>query len=669
MRDLPVAILLMWGLHSFAQDKSPVKFGKVTPADFAIPIPGGDTAADVVVISDVGILTFGRRNLSGVGWDNYLEHTKRVLILKRRGFEAATVTIPLQEFRSESEEISGLKAATYNLENGNVIKTELDKKSIFRIKVSENFMAERFTFPAVREGSIVEYSYTERSPFVLSFHSWPLQDIYPCLWSEYKAIIPSVFSYSAVPHSALPFCIQAMETNGAEKTFHWAARDVPALKEKPFTTTIKNYLARVDVRITGFESQNLEAVRNVWTNQISYYVQEVRAGGMLSSWLQLDRLLLKNDHFGADLHDNNSWLDNDMKEITAGAADDLAKARKIYAFVRDHFACNTNRGCLMTNTLKSVYKARGGNVAELNLVLTAMLVHERLTACPIVLSTRSNGFINEFVPQASTLDYVICKFRHGTVSYYLDASEPNLAFGQLPLECYNDYDIVVDTAGRPLLEDALSADSLTEQKKVVVFLTNGEKEGLDGSVQCFPGMAEAMDIRKKMKEEEGEKKFREQIRTGSAAEITISDLEFDSLKVPDKPLAINFYCHLAAVGAAEKLYFIPTLVDRMTENPFKDDIRTYPVEMPYKQDVNFILTMDVPNGYVVEELPKSEKISMTAGGYFEYVLSQDGDQVHFRTRLRLMKANYEALEYPILRQFFASVVEKENEQIVFKKKK
>jgi hypothetical protein len=676
MRGLPIVILVIAGLRGFAQDKTPVVFGKVTAADFFLLLPPDDTAADAVVISDVGIKRFELRPFSQFEWDGYLQHTKRVLILKKRGFEAATVTVPLGVFKGQSEVVTDLKAATYNLEDGRVVKTELDKKSIFKIKVSENWMAERFTFPVVREGSIIEYSYTEESPFVLNNHSWPLQSIYPCLWSEYTASIPPVFSYSVLKQSPLPFCIETTEAtymtyglnSGEEKTFHWAAKDIPAMKEEPFTTTVNNYLARVNVRISGYQARGTAATRAVNTGQIVYYTEEIRAGGVLFNWFQLDRQLLHTDRFGADLTANNSWLDKDMKQILAGAKDDPGKARRIYVYVRDSFACNALPGYLMSNTLKEVHKARSGSIAELNLLLTAMLIHEKLNASPVVLSTRSNGFINELIPQATQLNYVVCKLRLGGESYYLDASDRGLGFGQLPVECYNGYDVVVDTTVR-VLENALSADSATEKKKVTVFLTNGDKGGLDGSVQSYPGTAEAAEIRKKMKDQDGEKKFREQLAS-RLTEETISDFEIDSLRLPDEPLAVSYSCHFATDSASDVFYFTPTLVDRITVSPFKAAERRYPVEMPYTKDVNYILTMDIPSGYMVDDLPKSEKILLSDNaGYFEYILSQDGDQIHFRTRLRLTKANFQPQEYGILREFYAAVVNKESEQIVFKKKK
>jgi hypothetical protein len=338
--------------------------------------------------------------------------------------------------------------------------------------------------------------------------------------------------------------------------------------------------------------------------------------------------------------------------------------------VRDHFSCNKRPGYMMTNTLKTVYNARSGSAAELNLLLTAMLNHEKMYAFPVLLSTRSNGFMNPMVTQPAILNYVICKLNCGSTSYFLDASDPELKYGQLPLECYNDYDVVVGDTAQRFLEAKLTADSLIEQEKVVVFLSNGEKGGLDGSVQRFPGIAEAMEIRKKTKGQDGEKKFWDQLRSTLTAEATVGDLEIDSLRLPDEPLTISYSCHLAMDSLSNIFYFTPMLAYRIAVNPFKDALRIYPVEMPYSKDANYILTMDIPSGYVVDELPKSEKVLLNNnGGYFEYVLSQDGDQLHFHTRLRLAKANFQPDEYENLRSFFSAIVEKESEQIVFKKKK
>jgi hypothetical protein len=674
MRGLPVIVLvlLVWGLilaglRGYAQEKTPVTFGTVTAADFGA-VPGVDTAADAVVIADVGTGSFDRTTISVLGWERYFRQFKRVKIMHRQGFDAATVFIPLFIGpRDREEEVKELKATTYYLEGGKVVKTELDKNSIFKEKVSENLVLEKFTFPAIREGCIVEFSYTKRSPF-LSPSPWEFQGKYPCLWSEYQFAVPSVLSCSWKSHSYLHYYIDTSVSEpavlgpiyGSIRTYRWVIRNVPVMTEEPYTTTIMNYLSRIEVRVGGLalRQNNLGG---------GFYTMSLQSEGSTYNWRQVNLSLLKTDKFGADLTADNSWLDKDMAEITAGTSDELGKARRIYQYVRDHFTCTPQIGIVMSNPLKTIYKNRSGSEAELNLLLTAMLYREKLATLPAVLSTRSNGFFDLLQPQLYQLNYVICKVRCGSTVYNLDVGDPNIGFGQLPLKCYNGYDVPVDPTN--IYPEVLSADSVTEQKKVIVFLTNGEKGGLDGSVQCFPGLAEAAEIRKQMKEPDGEKKFREELRSGSAVDETISDLEIDSLKMPDEPLAINYSYHLATDSTSDVFYFTPMLMDRIVVNPFKATWRRYPVEMPYARDVNYILTMDIPGGYRIDEIPKSEKLTFTDGSYFEYVMTVDSDQIHFRTRTRLMHANYEPQAYDVLREFFAHIVKKESEQIVFKKKK
>jgi len=72
----------------------------------------------------------------------------------------------------------------------------------------------------------------------------------------------------------------------------------------------------------------------------------------------------------------------------------------------------------------------------------------------------------------------------------------------------------------------------------------------------------------------------------------------------------------------------------------------------------------------VDELPKSAKVLFnTDEGFFEYLIVKDDQRIQFRSRIKLVKANYQPEDYATLRDFFGFVVKKESEQIVFKKVK
>jgi hypothetical protein len=199
---------------------------------------------------------------------------------------------------------------------------------------------------------------------------------------------------------------------------------------------------------------------------------------------------------------------------------------------------------------------------------------------------------------------------------------------------------------------------------------NGDKGGLDFGIQCYPGLAESAEIRKSIRAQ-GQKDFLEKLKAKALADASISDLEIDSIELPDEPLGISYDCHLAIDSMAGLFYFNPSLLaDRIGENPFKAAERLYPVEMPYARDENVILTMEIPKGYMVDELPKSAKVLLnTDEGYFEYIVSEDDQTIHFRSRLRLTKANFKPEDYTVLRNFYTAVANLQNESIVFKRKK
>src|SRR5580704_15436819 len=156
---LILIILILFSNFLIAQDKSAVKFGKISPADFDLSKYTFDSSAAAVAIADIGSseIEQNMRTFALV-----YSRFKRLKIINKTGFAAATVEIPLFVSGNSTERIENLKAVTYNLENGKVSEQKLDDKSVFTDKLNKNFVLEKFTFPGVKEGSVVEYSYTVR---------------------------------------------------------------------------------------------------------------------------------------------------------------------------------------------------------------------------------------------------------------------------------------------------------------------------------------------------------------------------------------------------------------------------------------------------------------------------------------------------------------------------
>lgn len=651
------------------QDKLPVKFGKVTPDDFKVSAPPTDSAAGAVVIADYGVSTFEGSNR---GWFNIVyKHSRRIRILKRSAFDAATVTIPLYVQGSEEEKVEGLKAITYNLEDGKIVETKLDDKSIFTDKLSKNHVQKKFTFPALKEGSILEYTYTQISPFIFNLQPWAFQSEYPCMWSEYQVDIPAFFQYVTLSYGFEPFAINTTDSRttrfnltfpgGAERDDHepiddqvvthrWVMKNVPALKEEPYTTTLYNYLARIEFQLASYRFTQFNVYKD-----------------FMGNWFKLSADLLADEDFGVDLDKGNGWLDDDCKTITQGANDQLQKAQRIFAFVRDKFNCTSHSGLYLSEPLKTVFKNRHGNEADVNLLLTAILRHEKIKADPVILSTRSHGFANELYPLLDRFNYVITRVTIDSSQYFLDASEPWLGFGLLPERCYNGYARVLNKEMPSYV--SLDADAMSEKKVTLVILNSDQKGGLTGRLQTTPGFNEACAIREQIKTS-GQNAFTKKIETAYAGDEAASNFEIDSLQRPDDPLQVSYDVKVTPEAGSDIFYFNPMMGEEYKDNPFKAAERKYPVEMPFAMDEVYTLNMEIPAGYEVDELPKQAKVLFNGDeGFFEYLIAKNTEGIQFRSRIKLNKANFKPEDYSTLRDFFSYVVKKQSEQIVFKKKK
>lgn len=669
LKLLATAAILFCTLKNFSQEKSPAKFGKITAEDFTVSTNSSDSSASAIILADIGSTAFvGNSN----GWFSLVfKRFRRVKILNSNGYDIANVEIPLYSSSNNNgeEKLNSLKAITYNLENGQVIETKLDSKSsLFEDKINKHWVEKKFTFPNIKAGSIIEFQYEINSDFLFNLQPWTFQSMYPTLWSEYTVSLPEFFDYITLTQGKQQYFINTSKNtseqyrisesggtgpterftiNANETEFRWVMKDVPALKPESFTSTIKNHMSGIEF-------------------QLSEYKAPLTPRSFMPTWSKTAADLLQSEDFGYALSRDNSWLNDVMDEAINHATTELDKAKNIYAYVRDHFTCTGHSSKYIEKPLKQTLKSRNGNEAEINLLLTAMLLKAGLNADPVLLSTRSHGYVYAMYPLLERFNYVISRLQVGDDYYYLDASWPVLGFNRLDPNVYNGHARVINKMATPL---SFIADSLMATSVSSVIIINDEKGNLTGTMKYAPGSIESYYNRETIKEK-GKENYFSKIRKEFGTDVEIYNTNIDSLNKYDEPLEISFDFNLKN-EKEDILYINPMFSEGTKENPFKSAERTYPVEMPFAFDETYLLKMDVPEGYVVDELPKPIMIKLNENddGFFEYVLSESGGSISLRSRICLKRATFMPDEYPTLREFYNLVVKKHNEQIVFKKKK
>ncbi|RYZ50893.1 MAG: DUF3858 domain-containing protein, partial [Sphingobacteriales bacterium] len=263
-------------------------------------------------------------------------------------------------------------------------------------------------------------------------------------------------------------------------------------------------------------------------------------------------------------------------------------------------------------------------------------------------------------------NYIVARLMLNGQHYYLDASRPRLGFNKLGYDCYNGHARVIEPGAAGI---ELKPESLLEKEMTSVFMTNDANGNLTGNVQYAPGYYASYNIRTKIKDKGTDAYFAE-LKKEIGGDIEINDTGIDSVYNYEEPVAVKYHFKLPH-DQADIWYFNPMLTEGWKENPFKSTERLYPVEMPYGIDQTFLLRMDVPPGYTIDELPKQlvVKLNTEDEGNFEYRVMESNGTISVRSRIRISRTFFAPEEYTMLREFFNLVVKKHNEQIVFKKKK
>ncbi|MBF9236823.1 DUF3857 domain-containing protein [Hymenobacter sp. BT683] len=674
------AILAAVLLNAFAAQAQPepIKFGKADPKDLGPEPFVGDSAASAVVLCDFGNTTFQYINNE---FKLISERTTRIKILKKSGYELATVQVPLYHRNTNEEKLSSLRGVTYNLVKGQVQKTKLESSNTFIEERTNNIRVRKFTLPDVREGSVIEYSYIVTSDFFFNFQDWAFQREVPTRWSEFRASIPEYFDYKMLLQGYHPLAVQKKSENMTQftehtagrntgsgfstsreaasnetatvptTTYHWAMKDVPAFRNEPYMTTSDDYVDRINFQLAGVKFPG-QAYSNV-------------AG----TWEKINTELLIDDDFGMQL-DRGGFLKDQVLALTAKYPDPAARAAAVRQLVMAAVRYDGTDRLKTTGSLRKAFDAHRGTSADVNLLLISALRNAGLAAHPLMLSTRDHGRVNQALPMLDRFNYVVALVPLADGKDLLvDATEPLLPCGVLPERCLNQ-------TGRLITQKASEGrwvDLAPSQRYVhyqQVNMTLDAQGGLTGKVHEEHGGYSGVDARKELSQQ-GEKKYFAGL-TSQHTGWTLPKFTVANRENVDKPLAMDYEFTQPADDntTAGTLYLCPLRDFGTEQNPFRHDDRLFPVDFGALQDETTMVTLTLPAGYELAETPKPAVVEMPdGGGRFLYsVTATTPGVVQLTSRLSLRKTMYVAEEYVHLREFYRLMLAKQGEKLVIKKK-
>ncbi len=658
--------LLIWSAVASAQE---VKFGKVSQAELAQETYPGDPSAPAAVLYKKMRLFYEYRQ--GLGFSLVTELHERVKIYNQDGFEYATVSERLYKDGRDREDVVSLKAFTYNLVDGKVEKNKLEKSGHFKTGLNKYYDEEKFTMPNVKEGSIIEYQYRVNSPFYWSMDEIVLQYDIPIQYQEVSVAVPEYFNFKPSSKGYLPLSPTYDKTSGKinfttkqrsgnkvtgtsynnstidytiNKTI-FTMREVPALKEEPYVNDMDNYRAAVN-----YELQFVKFPRSTLENYST-------------TWEKVVKTIYKSDNFGGQL-ESSRYFKDDLALLVQGKAGGPEKMMAIFQFVQQRMNWNGYNGFYADKGVKTAYNEKSGNTADINLMLTAMLREAGLDADPVLISTRDHGV--PLFPTRKGFNYVICAVSLDGGLILLDASnkftKPNLLrtnalnwFGKLIKE-----DGSISTVS-VMPENTSRVNTICHMQLDPDGMITGKLRRTHSDYKAYGFRNSYVGIQEDSYLEKLESK-------NSGMEISAYNIKND--KTVGKPVMESYEFtmedQISKVG--DKMYFSPLFHNTMDENPFSLEERNYPIDFSYPWEERYMISITIPEGYQVEALPEETSLALPNNyGSFRYKIVQQGKMLQLMVNLKMNKAVIPATEYPLVKELYKKVVEKETEKVVLTK--
>jgi hypothetical protein len=631
---------------TYAQ-KSPAKFGEIPMEDMQMKSYAPDSSAAAVMLINYGEAYV---NVMPTTVNLTYERHVRIKILNKNGLDWATTAVPLMKFGPDEEKVSNLKASTFNLVDGKIVETKMEKNAVFKEKFNKNTNLYKFTLPNVREGSVIDISYKIISDFYYIFPNWQFQFKIPVRHCEYWAMMPTMFTYEKYMQGYLgvDYNVKRTGTGNLEvNANHWLMKNVPAFKEEPFMTSEKDYVSKINFALSYYQFPG-EPVHEI-----------------LGTWAKLNQTLLERDGFGGTIK-GSGFLKKEVEAITAGITDPTEKIKAIYNFMTQNFTWDGTEDFEADSELKKIYEQRKGTSGDLNLIMASMLRKADIQVDPVVLSTRDHGFVREQFPMERQFNYVVCLLRlPENKTMWLDATGKYLPMNVLPKKCLNGSGFVISEKN----SGWISLESKTKARTVVsadfVLAATGE---LKGKINYIRDGYDAHNMRNAY-HYEGEENYVKQALAKKS--WSVEKTTFEGLKDPNvtakevHDVVISDH----ATVSADVIYINPFVTSQLESNPFVIEKRTYPVDFGTRTEKTYMLKLLLPEGYQVDELPQGKLLSLPDNaGRFLYNIVQNGNTITLTSSFQINKSLFVQDEYPYLKEFYSQVIAKQAEQIVLKKK-
>ena len=666
-----LSILLLLITNVTAQE---FKLGKVSIAELEQKVHPKDSSAAAAILYKKG-KTRIEYDVND-GFITVTEVETRIKIYKKEGYKWANQGIWYYNTIKLPEKVAFTDAVTYNLVNGKIEKAKLKSDGSFEEIVDKFRGLKKIAMPNVKEGSVIEFRYTIRSFSDRFIREWDFQNTIPVNYSEFITYIPEYYVFNTRQRGYV-FPKITVDKNTRTVTLDKKEESIasPRLSSSTLTQYLKDKFDYIETKTT-YIAENFPAIKEeAYVNNIDNYVSSIqhelsmtkdfRAEKKMYStdWNSVVTTIYNYDDFGAELN-KTGYFEDDLKTLLVGVNSPDDKINVILNYVKSRVKWNNYFGYSCDIGVKKAYKEKAGNIADINLMLTAMLRYAGLTANPVLVSTRSNGIA--VFPNRNAFNYVISAVETPNGNVLLDASDKFSTPNILPFRALN-------WSGRLIRKDGSSEEvDLMPKKSSIDNITLNYSISAEGKVtgKTRRQLADyqALIARENIdgvKQDEYLEKLENQ---SNKIEIT------DYTRTNEKEILLPVVETYSFTGdnlceiIGERIYITPMLFFANEKNPFKQEVREYPVDFGFPFTNRYNITIQVPDGFTIETLPAPAVINMQDNlGLFKFSIATNGNSLQLSIQNQINEAIVSTEQYEMLKEYYKGMIAKETEKIVLKR--
>jgi hypothetical protein len=646
-----VLFLFATNLMVFAGDDGPGWLHQLASAD---PGTYDKSVKAVVLLHEQNITLDGSGKL--VTTERYA-----VKILTHEGRKEAVAIAPYLSNFSEVRDLQGWlispggTVTTYGRKD--VIDQISDPDDIYnelRLKIIDGSMG-------ADTGYVFGYTVTTEDRPLFYQDTYLFQDDLPTLDSRYSLTLPSGWKASSITFNHPDVTPQV-----SGSTYTWELRSLPAITKEPMSPAFINLAPRIAVNYSPADAS--QAVNHAFANWID-----------VSKWTSAmyDPQVVIDDNLAAKTRD-----------LTAGAKSELDVIRAIGKYVQDMQYIALDIGLGYGNGMKprpsnEVFDRGYADCKNKANLMRAMLKVMKIEAYPIAIYSGDPSYVRKEWPSPDQFNHCIIAIKVSDVTnaptiindpklgrlLIFDATDEYTPVGDLPDYLQGSYGLIAAGDKGGLIEMPVTpADFNAWNRETEVSLDdNGSIKGMihertTGQESRMPRTAF-----RSMPTGDFSKMIESWLSRGATAaklvKLSPTDRQSDSAFDMDVEFTAPAYGQLMQ---GRLLVFKPAVANRSSTVYLTEKDRKLPVVLE-SNSFNEKVTVNLPAGFVVDEMPDPVKIETPFGKYSTSYEAKDG-KLLFTRSLTMTRGTVTVDKYNDVRNFFSKMRDAEQAPVVLLRK-